>query len=383
MIEDYKEILNEARLSAFASCIYLAAVKTMPQELDYKILFLDDIFIGLDMGNRLPLLRIIRDEFADYQVFITTYDRSWFEMAKFHLGSSWHNVELYGMQDRLPSGVDVVRPLLVESESDFNRGCRYLHSVECPDYPAAANYFRKSLEALISKAFGQLMSTTGMDPIPTYALTKIMKRAIHWIDALKDIEGGTKGVPEILRELYGCLPALLHPMSHYAPHVIPYSGELLEVERLILKLKETLTALNITEHIKLLAGSGEEIFARLHDTSGWEYTYQVKLNDHLVAFPVADNRTAFTSCPCYISRMNGKNADGIVLKSMEITPSSNIYPSVSYGSLCEFVEKTISFLESPDQAENYHIGVRINRPADYIDAFPNIVQNIKELQNQK
>ena len=74
--------LNEARLSAIAISIYLGMIKRHVQGIPCKILFLDDIFIGLDIANRLPLLDILENEFPDYQVFVTTYDMPWFEHAR-------------------------------------------------------------------------------------------------------------------------------------------------------------------------------------------------------------------------------------------------------------------------------------------------------------
>ena len=35
---------------------------------DFKVLFLDDVFIGLDLTNRLPILDIIKNEFYTYKV---------------------------------------------------------------------------------------------------------------------------------------------------------------------------------------------------------------------------------------------------------------------------------------------------------------------------
>jgi ABC-type uncharacterized transport system ATPase subunit len=52
-------------------------IKRHPQGIAYKILFLDDIFIGLDIANRLPLLNILDEHFPEYQIFLTTYDKPW------------------------------------------------------------------------------------------------------------------------------------------------------------------------------------------------------------------------------------------------------------------------------------------------------------------
>jgi len=68
VIDKPHKFLNEARLSAIAISIYLGMIKRHVQGLPCKILFLDDIFIGLDIGNRLPLLRILDDKFSQYQI---------------------------------------------------------------------------------------------------------------------------------------------------------------------------------------------------------------------------------------------------------------------------------------------------------------------------
>ncbi|MBC2712338.1 MAG: AAA family ATPase [Desulfosarcina sp.] len=89
--------LNEARLSAIAISIYLGMIKRHVQGIPCKVLFLDDIFIGLDIANRLPLLEILESEFPDYQIFITTYDKPWFEYARSFLEgrSGWKTLEFY------------------------------------------------------------------------------------------------------------------------------------------------------------------------------------------------------------------------------------------------------------------------------------------------
>ena len=87
--------LNEARLSAIAISIYLGMIKRHVQGISCKILFLDDIFIGLDISNRLPLLEILESNFQEYQIFVTTYDKPWFEYAKSFLEgkTGWKTME--------------------------------------------------------------------------------------------------------------------------------------------------------------------------------------------------------------------------------------------------------------------------------------------------
>ncbi|MFY7787270.1 MAG: ATP-binding cassette domain-containing protein [Thermoflexibacteraceae bacterium] len=147
----YHHFLNEARLSALAICIYLVAIKKdKPTKDNYKILFLDDIFIGLDMSNRLPLLEILKNEFADYQIFMTTYDRAWFEVAKKWLENktkeNWKFFEMY--VDDFTNQFDV--PVVLETKDLLTKA--FFHEKEF-DYPASANYLRKAVEELLDKKF--------------------------------------------------------------------------------------------------------------------------------------------------------------------------------------------------------------------------------------
>ena len=79
-IPSHHIFLNEAKLSAIAIAIYLSSILSQPDSA-LKILALDDVLIGLDMSNRLPVLDILEEYFSDYQIFLTTYDKAWYEIA--------------------------------------------------------------------------------------------------------------------------------------------------------------------------------------------------------------------------------------------------------------------------------------------------------------
>ena len=68
--------LNEARLSAIAIAIYFSSILIQPES-RLKVLALDDVLIGLDMSNRLPVLDILDEYFPEHQIFLTTYDKAW------------------------------------------------------------------------------------------------------------------------------------------------------------------------------------------------------------------------------------------------------------------------------------------------------------------
>ena len=137
-------LLNEARLSAIAISIYLGMNKRHVQGIPCKVLFLDDIFIGLDISNRLPLLNILETEFPDYQVFITTYDKPWFEYARGFLEgqAAWKCMEFYGQlcQD----GTEV--PIIFDDQDLIAKAENHLQ--QC-DYKAAAVYTRSAFEKLV------------------------------------------------------------------------------------------------------------------------------------------------------------------------------------------------------------------------------------------
>lgn len=147
---EYQNFLNEARLSALAICFYLAGIKMNPTGTNYKLLFLDDIFIGLDTSNRLPLLDILKDEFSDFQIFMTTYDRNWFELAKDQLNAKkWKLLEMYhdDIEGPASGGSTMVigqKPVFIESTFDFLSKARAYFDAK--DYPASANYLRKEVE---------------------------------------------------------------------------------------------------------------------------------------------------------------------------------------------------------------------------------------------
>lgn len=99
-IPAHQHILNEARLSAIALSIYLASAKiSIPPDLpgtppSLKLLVLDDVVIGLDLSNRLPLLDILQKEFSEWQIILMTYDKVWFDMVRMR-NPDWDCEEIY------------------------------------------------------------------------------------------------------------------------------------------------------------------------------------------------------------------------------------------------------------------------------------------------
>jgi len=256
LVRHQSDFLNEARLSALAICLYLAVIKRNPQQIDFKVLFLDDVFIGLDLTNRLPILEIIKNEFSDYQVFISTYDRHLYELAKRKFETEtpdkWKSVELYVGKDQIDNQ-PIDKPILVVGESYFEKASQYLHDRIKPDYPAAANYFRKALEQLIQDFIPKWETADAENTqIPDYQLTQLILRAKRFLD---NAGHSTKHVDKI----YTLLSSLLHPLSHHEIISPVYRGELFIIENSFQKLKEQLFALDIPNNYKCCLEQGKRL----------------------------------------------------------------------------------------------------------------------------
>lgn len=144
----HQSILNEARLSALALSLYLAAVLLSNPEprpsvaAPLRLLVLDDVLIGLDLSNRLPILNILEKHFSSFQTMLLTYDRVWYELARTSTQDSkrWIYLEIFSERVGSP-GYEV--PLL-------RGGLDYLQlatgHLGAHDYRAAAVYARAALE---------------------------------------------------------------------------------------------------------------------------------------------------------------------------------------------------------------------------------------------
>ena len=143
-ISAHYRFLNEAKLSAIALAIYFAGFLLQPES-DLKILALDDVLIGLDMSNRLPVLDILEEYFSDYQIFLTTYDKAWYEVIKQRTsrGGKWKAVEFYFSQTD-----EYEVPIYVEDKAYLEKATEYL---DTNDYKAFAIYVRTAFEAAIKQ----------------------------------------------------------------------------------------------------------------------------------------------------------------------------------------------------------------------------------------
>lgn len=357
----YRDYLNEARLSAIAVCMYLAALKVTNQNIDLKILYFDDVFIGLDSSNRIPILNILRDEFSDYQKFISTYDRHWFELAKrqfqIHKEKSWKCIEMYVGHDIGPNGNKINKPIINIGLSYVEKGTMYLHHSSNPDYPAAANYFRKAFEELITQKIPECEFTDGDNvQIPEYRLSKLLERCcrtfekvninIHYVNIIQ-----------------GYLCSLLHPLSHHEITSLIYKRELMYIETAFYKLKEQLDLANLKENYRCLQGKGDKLrISYLIDSANNHFqNYYVTLKESILFSQDAKGVFKITDSNCYISYMEGNNDLGFdngQTKYDKSIPKDTA--KFSYPSLISSVENIYDYIVN---VQKYAFA----KPANYLD----------------
>ncbi len=155
---NHEEVLNEAKLSAVALAVYFAGLlESVPaaSSAPYpKILVLDDVLIGLDMSNRLPVLDILATEFAahGWQIILLTHDQVWYDYAK-HASSAlqWACHELYADNVMGDAGM-LDKPLLrTPNEGAGDYLTRAEHQLTLHDHKAAAMYARGAYELILKK----------------------------------------------------------------------------------------------------------------------------------------------------------------------------------------------------------------------------------------
>lgn len=301
-VDDYTEGLNEARLSAVAICLYLAALHLHPGQ-DLRLMFLDDIFIGIDSANRWPILEILEKEFREFQIVIATYDRSWYCLARNfllkHAPDRWKFVNLFTLPKEV-NGKKLFVPVLTNGVSSFDKAKEYLHGQRPIDLPAAANYFRKALEELISEKNlpKELFINNAFTMIPGFKLTQ---RA----EALGKLFAAIGEDTKYIFDIESYLHPLIHPLSHYEEEAQVYRGELIAVEEAIVGLTAQISAFK--KKCRLLAGKKNDLCIQYNTADGtYKSKYFVRLDDNLWLYKDAAGNAKLTACKCKTILMEGE-----------------------------------------------------------------------------
>jgi len=217
-IDGHQDFLNEARLTAIALAIFLAAVKLAdsdPVNPDpLRLLVLDDVLIGLDLNNRLPLLELLRSEFPNHQIILLTHDLVWFEIAKEHTEdwASWAYARMFeeplGPTDPMFPRLQRLRPQV----DDLTVAKGYLDG---GDLRAAAVYVRAGYEACLRN-----ICQKNRVPVPFKSNPKELKAEDLW-QAIETFQSermaAGKGEfldPALVPKIKGIRSAVLNRLSH-------------------------------------------------------------------------------------------------------------------------------------------------------------------------
>ena len=345
LVVHQSEYLNEARLSALAICLYLAILKRNPQPIDYKVLFLDDVFIGLDLTNRLPILDIIKNEFSEYQVFISTYDRHLYELAKRKFETEtpnrWKSVELYVGKDSIDNQ-PVDRPILVVGQTHFEKGSQYLHDRQKPDYPAAANYFRKTLEKIIQDYIPEWETADAeITQLPDYKLGGLIYRTKRFLDK-------TGNSSDSLNKIITLLSSLLHPLSHHEITSPVYRGELEIIENHIPILIAELKALDIKNNFRcsVLEGRNKIKIKFVIDAATGHFSiYELRITEPLVLKYNAAGSPSILNVNCFAEKCWGESNGAVIVGAGKtFTKEERELPRYNFNSMQDAYDRLHAFM---------------------------------------
>ena len=221
----HHRFLNEAKLSAIAIAIYFSSILVQPES-DLKILALDDVLIGLDMSNRLPVIDILEEYFSDYQIFFLTYDRIWYEIVRQQTeDSKWKYAEFYFR--KTPKNEI---PVYVEDQAYLEKAQEYFTA---NDYKACAIYLRTAFEEAIKKFCDKKRLSVRYSEDPKKLTSE---------DFWKAIQSGVSLQNSLIKEIELYRKIILNPLSH-ATIVNIIKKEISEAIKAVENLEEELKKL--------------------------------------------------------------------------------------------------------------------------------------------
>lgn len=356
-LPEHDDMLNEARLTAIAISVFLAHQLCIPPA-ELKILFLDDIFIGLDMTNRIPLLKILTSNdlgdgssFKDSQIFLTTYDREWFNVAKSYLGD-WQKTEFY--VDNHSHNIE--RPFIRKSDTYRDRAEYHLTK---GDYPACANYLRKAFEKELKRILPENVLYPGFNGTSgdnsVIALSKrnlsISENDIAWFYKLKEEEDtdvetfrfislqqmidqfkklvNQYEIPFLLiDELTGIKNRLLNPLSHDDLKSSIFKAELITGFKILDELQKIVSKVILS----VKDSNAIQMYSIKTDYKNDNYYYRFELRSNLTYFQYGAYRTFFNAVFYTQYRARGYNFSNFEIMEFDYTSIEKLSKAIFYAS---------------------------------------------------
>lgn len=86
--------LSESHLNCLGICLFLASVKAF-NKLN-RFIVLDDVISSFDTNHRARFARLLVEKFSDYQIFLLTHEKDWFELVSNMVkGKNWVIKRMY------------------------------------------------------------------------------------------------------------------------------------------------------------------------------------------------------------------------------------------------------------------------------------------------
>jgi energy-coupling factor transporter ATP-binding protein EcfA2 len=211
--------LNEARLTALALAIYLGGARLVLKSpsagvdgtIIVRLLVLDDVLIGLDLANRLPVLKVLNDEFSDWQVLLFTYDRVWFELAKEYTKETgtWTHLNLREMPT-VPG--QPCRPNIEPCPDSLGIADKHFQS---GDLMAAAVYIRAAFETKIKNVCEKCGIKVKYRPDPKNVKAKDLWEGIVERQKQRQEKGQQDFIPaDLINDVEAVRSTILNRLSH-------------------------------------------------------------------------------------------------------------------------------------------------------------------------
>ena len=314
---------NEAKLTAIALSIRFALLN-LDKPADGRFLALDDMLISLDMSNRSKVMDFLLNISDRYKIYLFTHDRAFFELfkdvikAKFpDFNNMWLFKEIYNDDDVLEN------PICRNSEDSFTRA---LYHFKKFDYPASANYLRKSVEEMIS-LFPPYISRNedGLEK----------EKLRNKIEAAKALLKNADGYIDDIQDVILSLNTLLNPLSHRSIDTNVYRIDLIRVINILPRLKQRIIDLKFKEVIAI----ENDVFFCIDENDHVKCEIKIKLKLPLYSYTGADGNRKF-------SVANGDSIESVTIKDgvKEEPKPFTYYKKLSLEEICknlhEYLHKT-------------------------------------------
>lgn len=268
---------NEAKLTAIALSIRFALLNTVDPA-DGRFLALDDMLISLDMSNRAKVVNFLLKISDKYKIYLFTHDRAFFEHFKERIyfankskgvakEDGWLFKELY--KDDTPTN----NPKDFNSESDIARARKHYKEF---DYPAAANYLRKAVEAMVNEVFPPKLSKQN-DGAKHERLRNVLEISFDFFSKIQGFDLAD------LSRLIANLNLLMNPLSHKSTETNVYKIELKEIFAIIERLSLQVLGLSIEEVLP----RKEKVYLYLEEDEHITQKYEIELQQELYKYIVA------------------------------------------------------------------------------------------------